>query len=158
MNPSSSRKTKKRSVHSASASLKNKKGNREITLREIVAKLLSMLNTIKLYHWNTTDYSTHKATDKLYDELSDKIDTFVEILLGKENVSSKNKILSIDCIKMKKFNSNTDFKKETETYKTFLFNLSNNKMFNTFQNTDLMNMRDEILGALNQFLYLLYLH
>jgi len=156
MNQSALQQTKKRRVRGTS--LKNKKGNHEITWREIVAKLLSMLNTVKLYHWNTNDYSTHKATDKLYEELNDKIDTFVETLLGKESVSSKNKILNIDCIKMKKFTSNTVFKKETETYKSFLINLSNNKMFNTIQNTDLMSMRDEILGLLNQFLYLLSLH
>ncbi len=42
-----------------------------------------MLNTIKLYHWKTTSYSEHKATDELHERLSGHIDTFVEVLLGK---------------------------------------------------------------------------
>ena len=44
---------------------------------------LQLLNTVKLYHWKTMAYSEHKATDELYGELNDKIDTFVEILMGK---------------------------------------------------------------------------
>jgi len=31
--------------------------------QEIVVKFLEMLNLIKLYHWKTHSYATHKATD-----------------------------------------------------------------------------------------------
>ena len=124
---------------------------------KIVSTFLCMLNTVKLYHWNTVHYSTHKATDELYAELSTKIDTFVETMLGKESVASKHKVLNVTSLKLRTFKSNKDFKKETEQYKVFLIGLSNIKSFNTPQNTDLMNMRDDILGSLNQFLYLLTL-
>ena len=135
---------------------KNRKGN--LTLqKKITSTFLCMLNTVKLYHWNTDHYATHKATDHLYEELNTKIDTFVETMLGKENVSYRNNVLHINSLKMKTFKSNKDFRKETESYKSFLIGLSNEKSFNIPQNSDLMNMRDDILASLNQFLYLLTL-
>jgi DNA-binding ferritin-like protein len=137
---------KKRSSSSAS-NIQNK----------IVSTFLCILDTVKLYHWNTDHYATHKATDQLYAELSTKIDTFVETMLGKESVASRHKVLNITSLKLRTFKSNKDFKKETEQYKAFLIGLSNIKSLNTPQNTDLMNMRDDILGSLNQFLYLLTL-
>jgi len=124
---------------------------------KIVSTFLCILDTVKLYHWNTDHYATHKATDQLYAELSTKIDTFVETMLGKESVASRHKVLNVTSLKLRTFKSNKDFKKETEQYKAFLIDLSNIKSFNTPQNTDLMNMRDDILGSLNQFLYLLTL-
>jgi hypothetical protein len=47
------------------------------------------------------------------------------------------------------------FKKEVEMYKTFLINMDNDSKLKSNINTDLMNIRDEILGHLNQFSYLL---
>jgi len=139
------------------ASVKHAKQNTIPLQNKITSTFLSILNTIKLYHWNTDHYATHKATDQLYGDLNAKIDTFVETMLGKENVPSRNKVLEINSLKLNTFKSNNDFRKETESYKSFLIGLSNEKSFNTPQNTDLMNMRDDILASLNQFLYLLTL-
>ena len=130
---------------------------RIISEKKIVSTFLHMLNTIKLYHWSTTHYSTHKATDQLYSDLSSKIDTFIETMFGKENTHSRSVVLQMHSIKLNSIKTNVDFKKETERYKSFLINLTNNKMFNIQKNTDLINMRDDILGSLNQFLYLLTL-
>jgi DNA-binding ferritin-like protein len=118
-----------------------------------------MLNTVKLYHWKTTSYSTHKATDQLYSDLNEKIDEFVEILLGKPNITiqKRNALLNVKLVKLHQYNNNNDFKKQIEHYKTFLINLSNIKAFNVPANSDLMNQRDELLALLNQFLYLLTL-
>lgn len=143
-----SSKSKTRKAISSSCSLQNK----------ITSNFLCMLNTIKIYHWNTNHYATHKATDQLYGDLNEKVDTFVETMLGKESVSTRHKVLKINSLKMSTYKSNKDFKKETESYKSFLIGLTNNKLFNTPQNSDLMNMRDDILASLNQFLYLLTLH
>ena len=53
----------------------------------IIQKLMEMLNIIKLYHWKTTKYSHHVATDELYESLNKNIDRFVEIYLGKNKKS-----------------------------------------------------------------------
>ena len=120
---------------------------------EIVSKYLEMLNNIKLYHWKTYSYATHKATDDLYAKLGENIDKFVEVLLGK----AQNRIkLRTKNIPVKDMNSPQEFKREIESYKSYLVSLSNNKALGAggMTNTDLLNIRDEILGDLNQFLYL----
>ena len=38
--------------------------------QHIVSMFLQMLNTVKLYHWKTTSYAQHKATDELYSKLN----------------------------------------------------------------------------------------
>ena len=116
-----------------------------------------MLNTVKLYHWSTSHYATHKATDQLYSDLSSKIDTFVETMFGKETTSFRQKVLQMRSINLHSIHTNNDFKNEADQYKTFLIKLTNNKTFNVQKNTDLLNMRDDILGSINQFLYLLTL-
>jgi len=52
---------------------------------EIVQKFLVLLNTVKLFHWKTTSFAAHKASDELYSSLNSNIDKFVEVLLGKLN-------------------------------------------------------------------------
>ena len=127
--------------------------------QNFIPTFIHMLNTIKLYHWKTTSYSTHKATDQLYSDLNEKIDEFVEILLGKPNITiqKRNALLNITSIKLHHYNNNNDFKKQIEHYKIFLMKMSTNKTFNTPANSDLINKRDELLALLNQFLYLLTL-
>ena len=123
------------------------------TPENIVTMFLQMLNTVKLYHWKTISYPEHKATDDLYSNLNSNIDTFVETLLGKTGGRvnlAKQKTLPLLAIE----NIN-DFKKEVSKYKSFLINMSKDSELNTSSNTDLMNIKDEILGNLNQFTYLL---
>jgi hypothetical protein len=44
---------------------------------------------------------------------------------------------------------------KVNSFKSYLVNLTNNKAINLMSNTDLLNIRDEMLGDMNQFLYLL---
>lgn len=143
---------------SAPKTLKNT-GNKKI-YKDTVYCFLEMLNTIKLYHWKTTDYSTHKATDQLYSDLNEKIDEFVEVLLGKNDAAGKTRsmILNIKSISVRSFNNNNELKREIEKYKSFLISFTNNAQMKKQYNTDLLAIRDEILALLNQFLYLLTLH
>ncbi len=118
---------------------------------EITHKFLEMLNTIKLFHWKTYSYATHKATDDLYAKLGDNIDKFIEVLLGK----AQNRIqFKPKNIYLKDITNPQEFKREIESYKSYLVGLDNHKGLKTMTNTDLFNIRDEILGDLNQFLYL----
>ena len=120
---------------------------------DVVCKFLEMLNNIKLYHWKTYSYATHKATDELYASLGVNIDKFVEVLLGKAQNRIKMRTKNIP---IKDMNSPQEFKREIDSYKSYLVNLSNNKALGAggMTNSDLLNIRDEILADLNQFLYL----
>jgi len=122
--------------------------------QSIVTMFLQMLNTVKLYHWKTSSHAQHKATDDLYSDLNDSIDTFVEIMLGK-NGGSRVDLTGTKSLPLMDYTDFSDFKKEVEKYKSFLIGMSNDASLNISSNSDLMNTRDELLGHLNQFTYLL---
>ena len=126
--------------------------NNNYSQQNIVTTFLQMLNTVKLYHWKTSSYAQHKATDELYTNLNLNIDNFIEIMLGKTggrvNLTGKKTLPLLD------YTNVTDFIKEINRYKHFLNNMNNSGLSVT-NNSDLFNVRDEILGNLNQFTYLL---
>jgi DNA-binding ferritin-like protein len=121
--------------------------------KEITVVFLEILLMVKLYHWKTMSYATHKATDDLYEKLNKNIDSFIEILLGKSgirtNLTGKKNIKLID------LNSPEELKREVEAFKGYLISLNNHKTMKLMDNSDLYTIRDEILGNMNQFLYLL---
>jgi DNA-binding ferritin-like protein len=119
----------------------------------IVENFIEMLNTIKLYHWNTHSFSQHKATDELHERLSGHIDKFVEILLGKKEDRIQRIHSKIPIMNAK---STTTFRDKIYQYREYLIGMD--KCFDKSRDTDLLNIRDEILGDINQFLYLLTLN
>jgi len=121
--------------------------------REITILFLEMLLMIKLFHWKTYSYATHKATDELYTKLNENIDKFIEVLLGKTN--SRINLTKQKTIRLIDLTSSEELKREIEKYKSYLVNLNNNSTMKKMSNSDLYNIRDEILSDLNQFLYLL---
>ena len=123
--------------------------------KEITVIFLEMLLMVKLYHWKTHSYATHKATDELYESLNSNIDKFIEVLLGKTgsriDLMHHNKIHLID------LDSQDKLKSKVERFKSYLVGLDNNKALHSgnMTNSDLFNIRDEIMGDMNKFLYLL---
>lgn len=121
--------------------------------KEITLVFLEILLMIKLFHWKTTSYPTHKSTDELYSKLNSNIDEFIEVLLGKTGF--RTDLISNKTIKLIDLTSIDSLKREIEIFKKYLINLNNNAAMKKMSNTDLFNIRDTILGDLNQFLYLL---
>jgi DNA-binding ferritin-like protein len=121
--------------------------------REIASVFLEMLLMVKLFHWKTTSYATHKATDELYTKLNANIDSFIEVLLGK--TGSRIDLMSKNNIRLVDLSSQESLKREIEAFKSYLVGLNDNKAMKKMSNTDLFNIRDTILGDMNQFLYLL---
>jgi DNA-binding ferritin-like protein len=141
-------------VRSNKKTCKNmKKSSNKYSHPHIVTTFLQMLNTVKLFHWKTSSYAVHKATDKLYDTLNSNIDTFVEIMLGK--TQNRVNLTHHKSLPLLDYTSINDFKREVNKYKEFLINMNKDININITNNSDLLNVRDEILGNLNQFLYLL---
>ena len=107
----------------------------------IVFTFLEFINVVKLYHWNTHSYAEHKASDELYDSLSKHIDKFVEVMLGNKRLPNiKKKITLINT-------THAPFVKKVNEFKQFLLKLN--------MAPDLMNIRDDILTDVDQFIYLL---
>jgi DNA-binding ferritin-like protein len=121
--------------------------------KEIASVFLEMLLMVKLFHWKTTSYATHKATDELYLKLNANIDSFIEILLGKSG--SRIDLMSKSNIRLVDLSSQESLKRKIDEFKSYLVRLNDNKALQTMSNSDLFNIRDTILGDMNQFLYLL---
>jgi len=121
--------------------------------KEITVVFFEMLLMVKLFHWKTSSYATHKATDDLYTKLNANMDSFIEVLLGKTGL--RIDLIGTKSIKLIDLSSLELFKREIESFKGYLVSLNDNSTMKRMSNTDLYNIRDTILGDLNQLLYLL---
>jgi DNA-binding ferritin-like protein len=144
----------RKNMNRKSASSRNNKT--KYSENELVMKFIEFLNIIKVYHWKTLSYPEHKATDELYESLNGRIDEFMETMLGKTgkrfNLSSVKHIPFYDYTNVK------IFKHCIEIFKSYLVNMSNAPYFKNPANSDLLNIRDEILGDLNKLTYLITFH
>jgi DNA-binding ferritin-like protein len=113
----------------------------------------SLRDQIKLYHWQTRSYGRHRATDEVIKSLDEHIDQFVEVYMGKygrPKMTGKNAIVQVSNLSEK---SIVGFIKKAIT---ILQTVCVKGLKDT--DTDLFNIRDEMLADLNQLLYLFTLH
>jgi DNA-binding ferritin-like protein len=144
------KKTHKKPIKKRTKTAKNKHVITNQKKSHIVKIFIEMLHTIKLYHWKTRSYAQHKATDDLYEKLNEKIDEFVEVLLGKDQTRIKMIEKRIDLLDA---NNTREIKERIFEYREFLTDM--NIWFDNSRDSDLLSIRDDILASLNQFLYLL---
>jgi hypothetical protein len=112
-----------------------------------------MREQIKLYHWQTHSFAQHKATDDLLDALDKTIDDYVEVYMGqygRPKMMSRNNTIRIQNMNEK---SMVKFLHECMYY---LQGPLVKKLKPT--DTQLMNLRDEMLSELNKVMYLFTLH
>jgi len=113
---------------------------------DIVTHLLTIRNQIKLYHWQTREFARHTATDALTLALDTNIDAFVESYMGRygrPKVSGSIKLHNFSESAARAFVS-----KETKYLEKELPRKIGKG------DTDLLNLRDTILGDLTKVLYL----
>ena len=127
---------------------KSNKVNNEVKSM-LVKTFFEILTSIKLYHWKTKSYSQHEATDDLHEKLSDQVDRFVEVLIGK---SSKRIHMVEEKMRLYDFNTKTKFKDKIFEFRQFLIDLDD--IFYQKKDSDLLTIRDDMLESVNQFLYL----
>jgi hypothetical protein len=111
---------------------------------------LTLRDQIHLYHWQTKSYSRHKATDEVVKALLESIDKYVEVYIGKYGRP-----------RLAGENANIHLKNLTEKSVLSFVKMAIEYLINELprglkegRDTDLMNIRDEMLGELNQLLYL----
>lgn len=120
-------------------------------MQEYILDLLQIQNQLKIFHWQTKSYARHNAYGQTYDDMSDLIDTFVEVCIGKHGRFSVNQ----SALELVDLND--------ETLKTFLnavtnFLISLSGKLDPKNDTDLLNIRDEMLAKVNKLKYLLTLN
>ena len=106
----------------------------------------------KIMHWQTKGYARHQAFGNIYNTLDLLIDSYVEVSMGKfgrftldesnRNIEIYN-LLDIDIVKY------------IQKIKQFLIDLG--KELSPESDTDLLNIKDEMLAEVNKLAYLLTL-
>jgi hypothetical protein len=117
----------------------------------IVTNLLTLHNQLKIHHWQTKSYAEHQALGGAYDEFSGLIDEFIEVFMGKYGRIESPGGFKIELDNYKDI-SPMDF---VDKYVEYLVNELPKSLEET--DTDLLNIRDEMLGQLNKLKYLLTL-
>jgi len=109
----------------------------------------TMREQLKLYHWQTGVFARHKATDDVLKGLDEHVDLFVEIYMGK--YGRPNITRTTNTVQVKNMSEKTavKFVKDCIAYLQGPLTKSLKGA-----DTDLINIRDEMLGELNQLLYL----
>jgi hypothetical protein len=121
-------------------------------MASLIANFLGIQSQFKVLHWQTQSYSKHIAYGGIYDTLSDLSDAFMETYMGKygrvalEGPEDSVVLSNIGELNVDEF---------IDTVIDFLCSLSN--QLNSQNDTDLLNLRDEMLAAMNKLKYLLTL-
>jgi truncated hemoglobin YjbI len=118
---------------------------------EFILKLVQIQLQFKFLHWQTHGDAKHRTYGDLYDKLGDFIDEFAEIMMGKYGRVEFDPEFSIMFQNMGSLNLQNFLDGITE----FLVGMTDH--LDSRYDTDLLNLRDEMLGAINKTKYLLTL-
>lgn len=116
-----------------------------MTAKQIIPMLMEAADQIRVFHWQTKSYAEHKALGAFYDALSAATDDFAETLIGIDGARPvlKGEIKIEDYAKGAPQSYIKAFAKEISGWKDMT--------------TDILNMRDSLLGEAHHALYLLSL-
>ena len=118
----------------------------------IITTLLTLQAQLKVLHWQTKSYAEHKALGKLYESLDDSIDTFVETFSGRNGVPTAKGDYKLTVANYKDNNGCVAIIDSAIAYM-----MKDLPTIVKPEDTDLLNIRDEMVGSLNKTKYLLRL-
>ena len=115
---------------------------------------LHLRDQIKLYHWQTRVYARNIATDQILEKIEKNIDSFVEVYIGKygrPRLAGSNATVTLH---------NLTEAGASRLIKAAIKHLQGplTKSLRAASDSDLINIRDEMISDLNQLLYLFTLH
>ena len=119
---------------------------------ELILKFVGMQQQFRILHWQTKSYAKHNAYGSIYESLDGFIDEFIEIYMGKYGRVSFNS--GEGNINLKNTDS-LDLNSFIKENISWLKGLS--QKLNEENDSDLLNIRDEVMGSLNKLRYLLTL-
>jgi hypothetical protein len=118
---------------------------------EIILKLVQIQNQFRFLHWQTFGDAKHRAYGGIYDNLGDLMDMFAEVMMGKYGRPDFESEFSIMFQDIKAINIQNFLDGITE----FLVDMTD--QLDSRYDTDLLNLRDEMLAEINKLKYLLTL-
>ncbi len=120
---------------------------------EISVQLFRYKNQWQIYHWQTKSFARHKGADVMLDGLDAFLDTFMEAYMGKYGRPDFGAGGSILYLVNMDDSQAVAFLDEMSTYFT-----NEVPKYLDEKDTDLFNIRDEILGVVNKVKYLFTLN
>ena len=116
----------------------------------MVNLMIGLEQELRILHWQTNSSAQHKAFGETYSALGDLIDSFMESFMGRYGrIELRDE--SIQLFNM----ANLDLKDFLDGACDFLCSLS--EVLNPEKDTDLLNIRDEMLAEITKLKYLLTL-
>jgi DNA-binding ferritin-like protein len=119
-----------------------------MNLNSKVNFLLGLQIQMKICHWQTKGIARHEAFGGFYNDLDPLIDKFVEQAMGKYGrftLDEETKNIQMNNL------SEIDLKSLINTVRDSLVQMTDEL---DPKDTDLLNLRDEILGLVNKYSYL----
>jgi len=119
---------------------------------ELLIQLIGLQEQLRVLHWQTKSHARHIAYGEKYESLGELIDSFMEIYMGKYGrVEFDNETGVIELKNTSSLELNEFFEKN------LVFLVSLNDKLNNKLDSDLLNLKDEMMAELNQLRYLLSL-
>ena len=118
---------------------------------ELVKKLVQVQLQWKFLHWQTFGDAKHRLYGDIYDKLGDLIDEFTETMMGKYGRPEFEPEFGLMFQDISKLNMQNFIDNIVEFFVQFTDHLDSR------YDTDLLNIRDEMLGTINKSKYLLTL-
>jgi len=117
----------------------------------LITNFLMFQSQIKVFHWQTRSYAEHKAFGKLYDSLDGLFDQFIEVYMGK-----KGTILAKESFSIEIQNYSEEYSRKFLDIGIEYFQKEVTEGLEE-TDTDLLNIRDEVIAEMNRTKYLLKL-
>ena len=119
-------------------------------MAELVKFFFTLSCKVKLYHWETKMYSRHKSSDTLFEAVISLMDKFMEVYQGKFG-----RLQPSDdpfAIQVRSY-SDDAMLVYLQQAALFLSKIEGNYKI-TSKDSDLLNIRDELVAAIQQTIYL----
>ena len=116
--------------------------------KELLANVLQIQGQLKVLHWQTQSYAEHNAFERTYETLEDLLDKLIETYSGKYQ---RPKFGGVKQITFADY-ENLKVDKFLEAFEDFMSN-----SFMAQQDSELSNIKDEILASIQTLKYLLTL-
>ena len=118
---------------------------------EIVLALVKIQVQFRFMHWQTTSFSQHKAYGEIYESLDGLIDDFVEACMGKHGRPSYQGGYTIQGQDI------SEISVQNFIDGVCIFLVEFTEVYDPQLDSDLLNLRDEMLHGFNKLKYLLTL-
>ena len=118
----------------------------------LITTLLTLQAQLRVFHWQTKSYAEHQALGGLYDSLEGRIDEFVETFSGRYGVPAAKNDYKLTVVNYKDNAGCVEY-----IDKTIAYMVKDVPAMLKPEDTDLLNIRDEMIGAMNKTKYLLRL-